>query len=504
MSLTPDEVLDRLTEGPWRLRSLPTRVYEGTHMVGYADARFGYFELDESGAASAVRLFDRAQARRWLRTWEAEGFDEDLLVPWDDRADPPPDTIRAALERCDRILSALEDGHLVASVMETRWLERSPQLGWLFQGSTDEGGLRRFSGDQMRAETELLTEILTRQPQLEAVEPPEPIAGPLAEARARLAALFDAHGPGPARMMLWSGDDELPEGVMRFDPPTPAPRVVDGVYAVVGLDARGGLRAAATWPADEVRERLARDDERGRLVASVPLDARVLEQVARLRDAEALAAWHRTGTIHLRAGKFFRGGAESLTPESLLERYSDEEIPVAQAVAPQLDGYGFVEVRLEPLEDPSVVARSEDDAASPHLRYRIPHVWARKAGKIRAYETAFGAALKVACGEDALERSEEREKLEGPQRGYERTPGRRVCLSAGPARVYIRYDPIESGHGVHGEYVHARFEGLPAGLKLEGEGKLDVRVGGHLELHVEAEDLELGARIKRAVLEALP
>ncbi len=493
--LTPDQVLDRLAEGPWRLRSLPTRHFEGTHMVSYGEGRFGYFELSKSGGASAVRLLDRAGARRFFRTWEVQGFEEGLLVPWDGRSNPEPAAIREALGRCDRILAALEGGHQVVPVMETRWLERSPQLGWLFQGTKDDGALRRFPGDQMRAESELLSEMLTRQPQLEAIDPPEAIAAPLAEERARLAALFDAHGPGPDRMMRWSSEDEPPAGVMRF---------ADGVYAVLGLDGAGCLQTAETWPADQVRDRLARKDERRELVASVALGAEVLDQVARLRDGEALAAWHREGAIRLRAGQFARGGAESLTPETLLERYSDEELGVELAVAPHLDGHGFVEVRLEPLENPSQVARSEVDPTSPHLRYLIPHVWARKASKIRAYETAFGTALRLATGVEALERSEEREKVERPEHGYERTPGRRVRLAAGLIQVHIRYDPIESGHGVHGEYVSARFEGLPAGLRLEGTGKLDVRVGGHLELQIHADDAALAARIKRAVLAALP
>lgn len=495
MTLTPDQVLDRLAEGTWRLRSLPTSHSAGTHMVSYGEGRFAYFDLGKSGSASGVRLRDRAGARRWFRTWEEKGFEEDLLVPWDEQSNPKPEVIRAALERCDRVLSALEGGELVATVMETYALERSPHLGWLFFKVQEDGSHYRFAGDQMRAESELLTEILVRQPELEAMAPSAGLAGPLGEQRARLATLFEAHGPTPERMMLWSGEGSDPEGVMRF---------ADGVYAVVGLDADGELREAETWPADAVRERLEEIDGRGSLVASRRLSPEALELVARLRDAEALAGWHREGTIHLRAGAYMRGGAESLSRETLLNRYDDREIPVAEAVTPHLHGEGFIAVRVEPLEDPAVVARSEVDPDSPNLRYLIPHVWARKAGKIRLFELAYGTALKLAVGATELARTEEREKSEPPSHGYERTPGRRVELDAGPARVRISYDPIESGHGVHGEYVHARFEGLPEGVKLDGEGKLDVRGGGHLELELEMPDRAEAMAIKQAVLDALP
>jgi hypothetical protein len=70
--------------------------------------------------------------------------------------------------------------------------------------------------------------------------------------------------------------------------------------------------------------------------------------------------------------------------------------------------------------------------------------------------------------------------------------------------VTITEDPIESGHGVHGEQVHASFRGLPEGLRLTGSGRIDMRGGGHLELEVDAEDPQLARAIKAAVLAALP
>ena len=489
-----DAVLDRLALGPWRLTSLPTLRGAGLYFVALRpgdDSCFAWLSLDERLSASQTRFFDRAGAAAFLREYERAGYDESMLEPWDVRAEPRPETLRAALARAQGLLAALRaEPTKRVPAMGAGWLERSEDVGWVVTKSYERGPAR-IHCDDARAASELLSQILRDDPELEPGAPPAELAAAIEAERRRRRELFAVHGPAPDRLFLRSREGEPARGFMRF---------ADGVHAFAQLDADGDLERAELWPADDAFALIFRDVQGPLPSRSVELSADVQAQLARLRDLDELARWHRDGAIRLRCGKFSRGGFETLDADTLLDDLRDERLPVRAVIERFADGRGFLGIHLQEQVPPSVAARAEDDPCSANVRYLFPMVWLRRLARERIFELGFGAALRAASGlEQEAERTEE-----NVDRGEQRAPAQRVTLRLGTTRVVLDEAPIESGIGVHGSSVHASFHGLPPGLSMRGSGRIDMRAGGHFALETNAADPELARRIKRAVLDALP
>ena len=489
-----DAVLDRLALGPWRLTSLPTLRGAGLYFVALCpgdDPSFAWFSLDEGPSASRTCFFDRSGAAAFLREYERAGYDESMLDPWDVCAEPRPETLRAALARAQALLAALRaEPTTLVPAMGSGWLERSEDVGWVVTKSYERGPAR-FHCDDARAASELLSQILRDDHELEPAAPPAELGAAIEAERRRRREVFAIHGPAPDRLLLRSREGEPARGFMRFS---------DGVHAFAQLGADGGLERAELWPADDAFALIFRDDQGSLPCRSVELSADVQAQLASLRDIDEIERWHQDGAIRLRCGESDRGGFKTLDAETLVDDLREERLPVRAAIERFADGRGFLEVHLQEQVPPSVAARSEDDPSSANVRYLFPKVWLRRLARERIFELGFGAALRAASGRDQeVERTEE-----NVERGEQRAAGQRVTLRLGTAQVVLDEVPIESGIGVHGSSVHASFHGLPPGLSMRGSGRIDMRGGGQLSLETNASEPELARRIKRAVLDALP
>lgn len=490
-NLSIHSVLDRLAEGPWRLNGLPTIGGSGLYFVALelgAAPTYAWFSLSKNLSAARTSFFDRDEAFAFLTEYAKDGYDESLFDVWDDGSNPTAGELRSALRRTQRLMDELRaHAGSFARAMETGWLQRTDDLGWLATKPYEKGPAQ-IQCSETRAASELLTHILVHEAELERGEPPAELAAFIADARERRARLFSEHGPSTDRLLLRSRAGEPSRGLMRF---------ANGLHAMLELDEGDALRKAELLPDDHAFDLLAQ--ELRSVVppesASIPKDA--LASAERLLDLDDLTAWHGSGAIRMRCGKLARGGLVTVDPMTLLDDLTETRLGVREALERFGGGRGFVAIELTPQLSPSEQARSANDPNSPAVRYLFPEVWLHRFSKDRVFELAFGTALTTAVGSDATLARQERRVDRGEQRAH----GLRVTLRAGPAKVVIDEEPIESGHGVHGARVRATFSGLPGGLSIRGTGHIDMRTGGRVDIEIEGDPDQ---HIKRQVLDALP
>jgi hypothetical protein len=187
--------------------------------------------------------------------------------------------------------------------------------------------------------------------------------------------------------------------------------------------------------------------------------------LAQASEVPSLVSWLARGEVTVTCGENRKDSWVSDTPTTLLDSYRGTSVPVAEGLAPFVEGDGWCEVRFERLVPLPQVARAADAGADASVRYTIPKAWAYRFSRDQLVEAALLA-----------------------------TPG---------VGVTLELHPISSGHGVHGEHISARFRGLPPELRITARGELDMRRGGYLQLDVEGPS-DLGPRLKRAFLDALP
>ncbi len=484
-------VLDRLAEGPWRLEGLPTMGGDGLYFVALdlgASPTYAWFSLGKGLDASRTTFLDRDEAFAFLTEYARKGYEDELFSVWDERSSPTAETLRAALGRTRRLMSELRaHAETFAPAMESGWLQRTDDVGWLAT-KVYEKGPTQIQCSESRAASELLTQILRHDSELERGSPPPELLRFIDEARDHRAQVFAEHGPSTERLLLRGRGGSPPRGLMRFG---------DGLHAELTLDSSGALTKAELLPDDHAFDLLDQELSSVLPPRSTTISGEALASAKRLLDSDDLTAWHGSGAIRMRCGKFARGGFMTVDPMTLLDDLTETRLGVREALERFGGGHGFVAIELTPQRSPSEDARAADDPQSPSLRYVFPKVWLQRLSRDRVFELAFGTALITAVGNDATLVRKEKWIDRGPH-GAE---ARRVTLRAGAAKVVIDEDPIETGHGVHGAHVSATFRGLPAGLSMKGSGRIDMRSGGHLALEIEGDP---GMAIKREVLDALP
>ncbi|MCB9752655.1 MAG: hypothetical protein H6713_22095 [Myxococcales bacterium] len=497
------EALELVATGDFCVTGLPTLRGRGLYLVhhrrGDDDGRFTWFSLDNRGrSASRYRAMTRAQAHAFLARYAGgETYPRELLARWDEqREGPSPALVRAALLRTEALLQRLQgDPSACARVMTSWWLRRSPWMGWIASLVPGERAPSAFAADDTRAGSELLSMALA-DPEHDVEEPPAHVAAHLQDVRRRADEVFGAHGPTRARVM-WTQRREGSRAGFAVN--------ARGQYVELGLE--GGEEEAPRLvyvrktPTEHAHEQLFQAFDRARLSGSMALDDALVDTVTRAGDPAAIEGWLARREIVVRCGEFRVDSWVSDTETTLLDTYKGQRKPIREALAPFLGDEGFCEVRFERFIPLSQRARAEDDPTSSKVRYTVPKGWAYRFSRERQFERALAAILRAATGyAGPLERVETQDPVDRERR---REPSRRVALKGDAVGVTLVLDPIESGHGVHGEHVSARFHGLPEGLGVRARGRLDMRAGG--QLHVDFEGApELALRLKRACLEALP
>jgi hypothetical protein len=466
----------------------------GLYLVHH-DGAYVWFSLDRKGKSAAqYRRMDRAEAHAFLQPCARDGgYATELLQPWLPSESPTPAILLAALTAVPRLQAKLRaNPDARVRVMGTWWLCHSPWFSWLLCTHREGSPPSLFVCDDSRAGSELLSALLA-DPELELGTPPPPAAAALDDVAARATALFTRHGPAPGRILWHAVSDGERRGWTRN---------ARGHYVEVHVgDAGLALRLVCKTPADKARESIFEALQRGSLThGSLETPPALATTLAQASEVPSLVSWLARGEVTVTCGKHRKDSWVADTPTTLLDSYHGTSVPVAEGLAPFVEGDGWCEVRFERLVPLTQVARAADAGEDASVRYAIPKAWAYRFSRDKLVEAALLAVLRAATGhEGALERTES----EGDARPYEE-PKRTVVLNASSGvGVTLVLDPISSGHGVHGEYIRASFHGLPAELRITARGQLDMRSGGHLQLDFEGAP-ELGPRLKQAFLEALP
>ncbi len=496
-TLAFEEVLDLLASDAWRVVGLPTMRGRGLYLV-HDEGRFVWFSLDNRGvSASRYQAMDRARALAFLAKYaRGDGYPRALVKPWRDDETPSPSALRAALRRTRALLEQLRaEPRAYARVMRRWWMWRSPWFGWVACVLPDERPPSSFAPDESRAASELLSMALA-EPDFGLETPPPRAAEYIEDLRRRADAMFETHGPTRARLLWTERDGDTRECVGR------SPR---GHYFEADLRGEEGALELVRYrklTEASAHEGLLTAFTRGTLNAgSAAIDDALARALARVEDPEALAELLAARQITVRCGEFRRASWVADTPTTLLDTYKGERVGLAEGLAPFLGDHGWYELRFERFVPFSELARADDDPQAPSVRYTIPRGWAYRFSRERLIERALEAVLRAATGHALpLPRVETRDPVDRESR---RAPGRHVTIGDEQLGLTLDLDPIESGHGVHGERVAVRFHGLPPTIGIKARGRLDMRAGGQLQLDFTAAP-ERARELKRACLDALP
>ncbi len=494
-TLSIPAVLDRLESGPWRVTGLATMSAEGLYLIHH-DGAFFWASLDRSGqSATDCLIMDREAAHAFLaRTTPPAGFPSALLSPWKADATPAPEVLRTALSRTQALLSGMraEPGRALR-IMGDWWVWLSPWFGQVMAVVREGSPPSSFCSSDRRAASEVLSALL-KEPGLDFEAPPGEIVAFRDDFQARAAAHFEVHGPEVGRIAWLDPKGEERRGFTR-----------DAGGFLIEVGVRGGEEApslsfARKTPTDKACERLFRAFNSGSLHGSLTAPPDLARALAGVGEVDTLAAWLSRGAVVVGCGEFNATSWISDSPTTMLDTFKGGSRPMKEVISPFIQGEGWVEIRFETLVTLSDQARASDDPGSPSVRYTIPQGWARRFERERLIEAALVATFRAATGHAAaLPRREERD----PRADDHREPSIRVHLGDESLGLTLTLDPIESGHGVHGEYVSAVFHGLPPGLGISAFGRLDMRSGGELRLNFTASP-EVAMHLKRACLEALP
>ncbi len=492
-----EEVLRLLATDAWRVVGLPTMRGRGLYLV-HDEGQFVWFSLDGGGAsASRYQAMDHADAAAFLATYaRGDEYPKELVKPWRDDETPSPATLRAALRRTRALLEQLRaEPRACVRVMERWWMWRSPWFGWVAHVVPEERAPSSFAADDSRAGSELLSMAL-KDPAYDLETPPPRSAESIDDLRRRAAARFEAHGPTRARL-LWTE----PAGPTR----EAVGRGARGHFFEAELRGEEGALELVRYRSlteASAHELLLTAFTRGGLDhGSARVDDSLAAALARAEDPEAIAALLARRELTVRCGEHRRATWVADTESSLLDTYKGERVPLLEGLAPFLGGRGWYELRFERFVPLSELARADDDPQAPSVRYTIPRGWAYRFSRERLIERALAAVLRAATGhEKPLPRAETRDPVDRERR---RAPSRRVTLGDEQLGLTLTLEPIESGHGVHGERVGVRFHGLPSSISITARGRLDMRSGGALQLDFAATP-ERARELKRACLDALP
>ncbi len=496
-NLSSQQTMEKLATGQWRLNNLPSMRGSGYYGLWYAESLWWFQIRGERHDVSGMQRMDGGAALAFLNKCDRGGYAPALFEAWNPKEAPEYDAVMRALDVAGE---ALEQGQGPKSpslrIMDDWWTWHTPWFGFVAVTEQEDKPPYLAQFDRDRVLGELLGQAL-RDPDQPNVPMPEVLAAARIDLDERALSIFASDGPTHQRAMWIDVRDGLYQGYLDTD---------RGEWVEVAVRApeseEAALESCTRPPQAKVRSALFsafKSKNLGRDGCS-RLPHTMIERVNQALDVPTAERWLAQGEITVRCGPYRPDKWVSDSPTTMFNSAEGHCRPFAEVAREALGTGQWYQVRFERLQTLGDIARAGDDPANPYaLVYTIPKAWARTFSRDKTVEKMLQAAWDAATGQTGpLARREETL----PAEPY-CAANRNVHLGDDTAGLRLHLVPIESGHGVHGHTTSIASHGLPQGVSIGGQSRLDMRSGGQINLRISAPQ-EVATRIKAACLKALP